>query len=555
MKRTCSTRAAALLLTALLLSSSGCLHLARIPDSPETETAAPETKSPETSAPETNPPETDKAGTDAPAPEMPETEKAETEPAVPVPAVPDPVDEERLSMALALALVGWGEDYLNDPNGLWSVIGYYAALTALNESPDAVPWLSDATAQYIVGVLRAGEDPLPEPRWLDDGDSAKKEAREGVPGIVFPGYRTMVVSTLGVWRSLSVSLEGGTYIVTVEDHLDDGLRTCLVYAAFADTGMDEGTVRAMPYLMITDFITPEGLPVTDPAENPDDYPGGLNDDGRGEDEVLAEQLTWENLTAANMVTKLVSTYGGFKTREMSYLDGELSNASESYFLVDDPGIMSVTEGDAVDGQGMPYTFTNYSFWDGECILYARVSGEGIAASVYADPYSRRNESEGYPGDYQFFYEFYNAPAEIQFYDADTVTFTAAPEILEGETLRYTVIRDSLAVLSFERYDADGKLTYARVAEYGRDRVTDFMAPLTRNVSDQRVVRLNVVWYENGDESSYERYLHLPRAWQLTVLGIDGLLYLYETEDMSGPVDNPIPPGNDDLTLWGTNAAG
>ena len=80
MKRTCSTRAAALLLTALLLSSSGCLHLARIPDSPETETAVPETKSPETSAPETNPPETDKAGTDAPVPEMPETEKAETEP-------------------------------------------------------------------------------------------------------------------------------------------------------------------------------------------------------------------------------------------------------------------------------------------------------------------------------------------------------------------------------------------------------------------------------------------------------------------------------------------
>ena len=389
MKRTCSTRAAALLLTALLLSSSGCLHLARIPDSPETETAVPETKSPETSAPETNPPETDKAGTDAPVPEMPETEKTETEP-----VSPDPVDEERLSMALALALVGWGEDYLNDPNGLWSVIGYYAALTALNESPEAVPWLSDATAQYIAGVLRAGEDPLPEPRWLDDGDSAKKEAREGVPGIVFPGYRTMVASTLGVWRSLSVSLEGGTYIVTVEDHLDDGLRTCLVYAAFADTGMEEGTVRAMPYLMITDFITPEGLPVTDPAENPDGYPGGLDDDGRGEDEVLADRLTWENLTAANLVTKLVSTYGGFKTREMSYLNGELSNASESYFLVDDPGIMSVTEGDAVDGQGMPYTYTNYSFWDGECILYARVTGEGIAASVYADPYSRRNESEG-----------------------------------------------------------------------------------------------------------------------------------------------------------------
>ena len=82
-----------------------------------------------------------------------------------------------------------------------------------------------------------------------------------------------------------------------------------------------------------------------------------------------------------------------------------------------------------------------------------------------------------------------------------------------------------------------------------------MAPLRQNVSDQRVVRLNVAWYENGDESRYDLFLHLPRAWQLTVLGTSGLLFLYETEDMSGSVDNPIPPGNDDLTLWGTNAAG
>jgi len=559
MKRTFSTRAAALFLTALLLSSSGCLRLKRIPDSPETESAAPETISPETNAPETEkpetiPPETESAETDAPAPE---TEKAETDPAaaVPEPAAPDPVDEERLSMALALGLVGWGKEYLDDPNGLWNVIGYYAALTALNESPEAVPWLSDATAQYIAGVLRAGEDPLPEPLWLDDGDSAKKEAREGVSGISFPGYRNMLTSMLGVWRSLSVSLESGTYIVSVEDHLDDGLRTCLVYAAFADAGEGENTVRAMPYLMITDFITPEGLPVTDPADNPEGYPGGLNDDGRGEDEKLADQLTWENLTAANLVEKLVFTYGGFKTREMSYLDGALSNASDSCYLVDDPGIMSVTEGQAVDGEGNPYTYTSYSFWDGENVLYASVGGDGISASVFADPWTQAENAEHYPGDNQFFYEFYNAPAEILFYDDDTVTFTTAPEILDGETLRYTVLRETLAVLSYERYAADGTLTYARVAEYGRDRVTDFMAPLRQNVSDQRIVRLNVVWYDGGDESRYELFLHVPREWQLTVLGTNGLLFLYETEGMSGSVDNPIPPGSDDLTLWGTNAAG
>ena len=540
MKQTPLTRAAVLLLTALLLSSAGCLHLEQVTDSAETETTAAPGQDP---APETDPPE------------------AEPEPAAPAtdPAEPFLPDKDVLSEALAMALVGWGTDHLNDPGGLWSVIGYYAALSARMEAPDAVPWISDSDCETLCTVLqsqlRSGEDPLPRPDWLGK-EGAEAETRNGADGWRFDDYARMVDETLGVWRALDLTVESGTRIVAVEDHLDDGVRTCLLYAAF-QTPPDAGENDPEPlvYLMLTDFITPEGLPFTDPAENPEGYPGGLDDDGRGEDELLADQLSWENLTAANLVSGLVFRYGGFKTREMSYLDGTLSNASDSYYLVDDPGIMSVTEGQAADGEGNPYTYTNYSFWDGECILYARATGEGVSASVYADPYSCRSESGTYPGDNQFFYEFYNAPVRILSYDADTVTFTAAPEILEGETLRYTVARDSLAVLSFERYGADGVLTYARVAEYGRDKVTDFMAPLRQDVSDQRVIRLNVLWYEDGNESGYDRFLHVPREWQLTVIGTNGLLFLYEREDMSGAVDNPIEPGNDDLTLWATNAAG
>ena len=555
MKRTCFTRAAALLLAAMLLSSSGCRRLARIPDSPETGAAAPETESPETVAPETerpgaNPPETEKAETETPA----ETAAEPVAPEPPAEAVFLP-DQGILSEALALTLAGWGTDYLNDPNGLWGVIGYYAALSARMTSPDAVPWLSGAACETLCAVLRPDGDPLSPPAWLNDGESAREEIRDGVSGFRFDGYIRHLSETLGIWRSLSVE-HNDTWFVTVEDHLDDGVRSCTLYAAFENPpGADENTPAPLVYLFLSDFITAEGLPVTDPADNPEGYPGGLSDDGRGEDELLADQLSWENLTAANLVSNLVFRYGGFKTREMSYLDGALSNAAESYYLVDDPGIMSVTEGQAADGEGNPYTYTNYSFWDGENVLYASVSGAGISASVFADPWTQAENAEHYPGDNQFFYEFYDAPAEIQFFDADTVTFTTAPEILEGETLRYTVLRETLAVLSYERYAADGTLTYARIAEYGRDRVTDFMAPLRQNVSDQRIVRLNVVWYDGGDESRYELYLHVPREWQLTVLGTNGLLFLYETEGMSGSVDNPVPPGYDDLTLWGTNAAG
>ena len=294
--------------------------------------------------------------------------------------------------------------------------------------------------------------------------------------------------------------------------------------------------------------------VTDgPSGDPDPVP--VLPDGGSDDGDLSGLLTRENLAEANGTVRLLFTYGGFRVREMSYLDGELSNSSESYFLVDDPGILSVTEGQAVDGQGQPYTYTNYSFWDGSCTLYASVKGEGVSASVYADPYSREQDAENYPGDLQFFYDFYDAPVEILSADADTVTFRTAPEILEGGILLYTVIRESLAVLSLERYGADGVLIYSRTAEYGRDRVSDFMAPLREDVSDQRIVRLNVVWYDNEVSTSYMLFLHLPREWQLTVIGSGGLLYLYEQENMSVPADNPIPPGKDDLTVWGTNAAG
>ena len=104
------------------------------------------------------------------------TDMPETSPA-PVSETAETVDEEVLSEALALALVGWGTDYLNDPNGLWSVIGYYAALTARMRDPDERPWISARTADYIASVLRLGEDPLPEPSWLVTARARKRKTK------------------------------------------------------------------------------------------------------------------------------------------------------------------------------------------------------------------------------------------------------------------------------------------------------------------------------------------------------------------------------------------
>ncbi len=540
MKQIHLTRAASLLLAALLLSSAGCLHLEQVTGPAETETTAAPEQDP---SPETDPPEAE------PEPAAPATDP-EAEPFLP--------DKDVLSEALALALTGWGTDYLNDPNGLWSVIGYYAALSARLKAPDAVPWLSDSACETLCtvlqSVLRSGEDPLPRPDWLGK-DGAAAEARDGADGWRFDDYARMLDETLGVWRALDLTVESGTRIVTVEDHLDDGVRSCLLYAAFQNPpDADENDPEPLVYLVLTDFITPEGLPVTDPANNPDGYPGGLDDDGRGEDENddLVSLLTRENLAAANGVEKLLFTYGGFHITETTAMDGADDLISDSWYLVDDPGILSVTEGHALNADKTPYTYTNYSFWDGENILYASVGGEGVSASFFV---GEDTPAGTYPGDDLFFYEFYDAPAELLASDAETVTFRTAPEILDGRTLVYTVLRDSLAVLSFERHNADSALTYSRTAEYGRDTVDDFMAPFRQDVSNQRIIRIRGTLYSrDADPAEFDYYLHVPREWRLTVVG-PGELFLYANENFTNSVDNPIEPGEEDLTLWASNAAG
>ena len=95
---------------------------------------------------------------------------------------------------------------------------------------------------------------------VDDGENAKKETRDGVAGIAFPAYDAILSETLGVWRELSQTVEDGTRIVAVTDHLEEGIERFLVYVAF--DGPEDAKLRKMVYLVMTDPIVEKELNFT-----------------------------------------------------------------------------------------------------------------------------------------------------------------------------------------------------------------------------------------------------------------------------------------------------
>ena len=99
-----------------------------------------------------------------PVPAAPaETEPPETEPAETVPPEEITVDEDVLASAVALGIAGNGEHYIEEADGLWNVIGWYAALNARVSDADAEPWLSDGTCGALTAILFPDADPIPIP--------------------------------------------------------------------------------------------------------------------------------------------------------------------------------------------------------------------------------------------------------------------------------------------------------------------------------------------------------------------------------------------------------
>ena len=177
------------------------------------------------------------AGTAEPTDPQTEPQTEPAEPALDASFAPEDaeVDQDLLANALALALRGWEEGYLNDPNGVWSVIGYYAALkNRVDPQGERGSWLSENNAAFIEErLLPEKQPPIPE-GWFSEGGGAARENRETerdgktvlVPGYSFWGYDDMLASMLGVWREIAQTRtdreDGFVYTVTLTDHLDGG---------------------------------------------------------------------------------------------------------------------------------------------------------------------------------------------------------------------------------------------------------------------------------------------------------------------------------------------
>lgn len=182
-------------------------------------------------------------------PDAPETEAPDVKPA------PVAIDYELLESALAIGLTGNGESYLRDPNGLWHVVGLYAALVGRTES--RTPWLSDAACDALVRCLLPDEDPdgIPD-AWFSDGGVVREE-RDGIPGVSFPSYEEFLNGMLGVWRELRrPEEEDAPYAVEVIDHLEDGEYHTYAYIAFQQDPGDGQT--KLVYLVIGDTLREGG---------------------------------------------------------------------------------------------------------------------------------------------------------------------------------------------------------------------------------------------------------------------------------------------------------
>ena len=248
-----------------------------------------------------------------PVPDVP----PETEPPAPLPPEEITIDEELLADAVALGIAGNGENYIEEADGLWNVIGWYAALNARISDADG-PWLSDGTCDALVSILRPDEDPLPIPeRWMSGGTS--RQTREGRSGILFSDYETLLNETLGIWREISQTEEGGTRIVAVTDHLEDRTERFLVYVAF--DGPEDAELGRMVYLTMTEPIVEKEL-----------------------------NFTLEEVREQNKISKLLTAYSCV-TVDMS---DEYGKAYQSFWLKDGERVYyEVGETEWQDEEGNP----------------------------------------------------------------------------------------------------------------------------------------------------------------------------------------------------------
>ena len=291
------------------------------------------------------------------------------------------------------------------------------------------------------------------------------------------------------------------------------------------------------------------------AENGETEPQAAPEPIPEPEPVLApETVDWEQLREANLIETLLFRYGGFRFVETLYY-AEDPVCGTVYGWVDDPGILAVSS-DITAGDAGVLEDTYYSFWDGEQLISASVEGRGIVSYGTFSPDPGEYPENAYPLNDRFFYDFYPAEHTITGETADTVTFRAAPDLLDGGYYICTADRETLAVLDYMKYEADGTLAMERHMTFGREIVKENISSAIGNIHDLRNVKYNIRYFTADGEKDCVLFFHLPRAWEFSLESyFDGELFFYADEGLTVPVENRIDPGDEDLVFWATNAAG
>ncbi len=501
-------KSAAALLAALLIASalSGCFKVQKI-DSP----ASPA------------PTETLSAGQE-PEPQGPSAlpGNQEQKPDAPAPdSTPIAIDYTLLESALAIGLTGNGTDYLYDANGLWHVVGIYAALLARVGDRPMGAWLSDRECGTLAAVLLPNDNPpgIPD-AWFSDGGLVHEEMN-GVPGISFPSYEEYLGSMLGIWRELRRPEDGedASYAVEVIDHLDDGVWHTFVYIAFEEDPNDGLT--KLVYLFISDSLL----------------------------EASSFPFTLDDVREQNRISNLLRSYDSVTFRSYD----PYGTDDRSFWLRDgDQVFYEVTDLTVDDAEGEPISFHSESgaYRDLEFNTYL-MAEPMIYVWVTAD--------ERDPAEARMYYdtlissyvpEIPTSDPVLVSEDDETCTFTVeeAYETADGVpgTLvnTVTVVKETLAILSYSWTYEEGSGGFT--VSYNGEKLGEAVMSAWDKT---RTLTLDIM---TGEGNARTETVAVPESWLVQLLPDDGVT-VYFDETCRELTYSMLDAGGD-VTLWARDGA-
>ena len=510
-------KSAAALLAALLLASalSGCFKIHKI-DSPSSPDPA------ETLA--ATDPASDPAGSSDGISVVGKPGKTDAGEPTPEPE-PEPVsiDYALLEDAIAIGLTGNGADYLRDENGLWHVVGLYAALLARVGDRQMGAWLSDRECDALAATLLPDEDPpgIPD-AWFSDGGLVREDMN-GTPGVSFPSYETYLGDMLGIWREVRHpdDDEDASYAVEVVDHLDDGVWHTFFYIAIAEDPTD-GQNKLVSLVIGDTLLEASSLPFN------------LGD-----------------VRGANRISSLLSHYDTV-TLDMS---DQYSTDFQTLWLRDgDTVFYEVNEVSLEDDDGEPMVFhsENGAYRDLEFNTY--LMGEPMI-NIWVTAKERD------PGDVRVYYDTLltryipdDPASEITLVSEDDETWTfTVDERYEGEdgvsgtiTDTFMAAKDTLAILSCSWAYENGYVAGSFTVSYNGNRDGE---EIMKAWDKTRTLTFDIKTEAGGARTET---VAVPDSWLVQLLVDEGITVCFD-EACTELTYNLLDAGGD-TTLWARDEA-